>query len=56
MRILLVNQIQEEGSSTLDLSVTQYVVQSDARREMAAQQYERRPVQHLSILYAEWIY
>jgi hypothetical protein len=41
MRILLVNQIEEESSHALDLSITQYVVQSDARREAASEQYER---------------
>lgn len=41
MRILLVNQIQEEGSPTLELTITQFVVKSDVRREAASQQYER---------------
>lgn len=39
MRILLVTQIVDADSTALDLTITQAVVKSDLRREVAVEEY-----------------
>lgn len=40
MRILLVTQIVEAESASLDLSIVEYIIKSDLRREIVREEHE----------------
>ena len=42
MRILLVTQIVDADSTTMDLTITQAIVKSDLRREVVVEEYNSK--------------